>query len=437
MRRNVGQHAVAFAIGLAASLPPALGQASQQPGIVVVTAARPAEWPLAQAEVRLHSLVGRQATGFKRFLNWCRNGPRTDLDTKVLCGRTDILARDKSLGEGLEAIQKQDYTTALARFEAAYAKTGYPDAALILAHMHRHGLGTPRDTAQGIKWLRAVAEARFDPATHSLDSEALRNLRQAAGEFRFAASAPGGSQRQAGDHRIDEALAVVRVTGLRAVPWKSYGAMRAAVSAYEQHKSLAPDAVFRFAVMPPPGMQLPPNFALRVRTKDGQEFPIRLEHGELFTLPPLPDLRGDADLVSNFKGSSLRIGLLVHTPTVSPEKLRLGDARLRYEINTAIAMVDDPWEYDARCKGTSRWNRCKRPSKLIWFRPWSATSGAWIAEGSRRSPLTTNDDPGNPMYRLPIAGERWGNDATIEFDYKMPLQRPRRLFEAAVYDAND
>lgn len=252
-----------------------------------------------------------------------------------------------------------------------------------------------------------------------------------------AGLADASGQEPRHEDQAGETLSVVRVTGLRAVPWKSYGAMRAAVSAYEKHKSLAPDAVFRFAVIPPPGMQLPSNFALRVRTRDGQEFPIPLEHGELFTLPSLPDVRGDADLVSNFKGGSLRIGLLVHTPTVSPEQLRLGDARLRYEINAAIAMVDDPWEYDTRCKGASRWNRCRRPSKLIWFRPWTATGGAWIAEGSRRSALASNDHPVTPMYRLPIASERWGDDARIEFDYKAPLLRPRKLFESAVYDAND
>lgn len=95
--------------------------------------------------------------------------------------------------------------------------------------------------------------------------------------------------------------------------------------------------------MPLAGVKLPPNFSLRVRSKSGQDFPIRLEHGELFTLPPLPDLEGEADLVSNFKQGALRIGLLVHTPTVSPEKLRLGDLRLRSEISAAITMYDDPW----------------------------------------------------------------------------------------------
>lgn len=169
------------------------------------------------------------------------------------------------------------------------------------------------------------------------DTDALRNLRRAADALHSAADRPTESADQ-----TDAIMFVVRVTGLRAVPWKSYGAMRAAVSAYEKHKSLAPDAVFRFAVMPPAGMKLPPNFALRVHTEQGQEFPIRLEHGELFTLPPLPKFSGDADLVSNFKGGALRIGLPVHTRTVPPEKLRLGDLRLRYEITAAIEMFDNP-----------------------------------------------------------------------------------------------
>lgn len=158
-----------------------------------------------------------------------------------------------------------------------------------------------------------IADGTLDLALTRLtgtpsDTEALRGLRQAAHALNPAASPAAASAEPPG-----EVMFVVHVTSLRAVPWKSYGAMRAAVAAYEKHQALAPDAVFRFAVMPPPGMTLPPNFALRVRSETGQEFPIRLEHGELFTLPPLPELDGKADLVSNFKGGPLRIGLLVHS----------------------------------------------------------------------------------------------------------------------------
>lgn len=527
--------------------------APEQSSTVVVTAPRPVRPPPAEAEARLRKIVAHQSTALERMPSYCRSGPISHPELKIMCGRSDIQARDKSLGAALEAFEQHDFTLALQQFEATYSKLGYPDAALMLAHMHRQGLGTPTDAVQGIRWLRAVAEDRFNPLVDTLrfnpdqpeatnaridaamalarlyergdeveqdrgeaerwyakavefgyspaarnlaaaadhpsplpaaaptaapgeraptpastapataidaadyaadvqvdiadgtldlgltrltgkpsDTEALRGLRQAAHALNLAASPAAASAETPG-----EVMFVVHVTSLRAVPWKSYGAMRAAVAAYEKHQALAPDAVFRFAVMPPPGMTLPPNFALRVRSETGQEFPIRLEHGELFTLPPVPELDGKADLVSNFKGGPLRIGLLVHSRTVAPDKLRLGDLRLRQAITAAILMFDKPWEYDAQCKGTGRWSRCKRPGTQIWHRPWTETSGAWIVEGDRRTPLQANQDARNRMYRLPIASTQWGNDAVIEFDYQAPPLRPRQLFEAAIYDGND
>ena len=527
--------------------------APEQSSTVVVTAPRPVKPPPAEAEARLRKIVARQSTAFERVPSYCRSGPISHRELKIMCGRSDIQARDKSLDAALNAFEQHDYPVALQQLEATYSKLGYQDAALMLAHMHRQGLGTPRDAVQGIRWLRAVAEDRFNPFVDTVrfnpdkpeatnaridaamalarlyqlgdeverdldeaqrwyakaaefgyspaarnlaaaadhpapppataptaapgerapapastapataidaaddaaddqvdiadgtldlalsrltgnpsDTGALRDVRQAAHVLNLAASPAAASAEPPG-----EVMFVVHVTSLRAVPWKSYGAMRAAVAAYEKHQALAPDAVFRFAVMPPAGMTLPPNFALRVRSETGQEFPIRLEHGELFTLPPLPELDGKADLVSNFKDGALRIGLLVHSRKIAPDKLRLGDLRLRQAITAAILMFDNPWEYDAQCKRTGRWSRCKRPGTQIWHRPWTGTSGAWIVEGERRTPLQANEDPKNRMYRLPLASAQWGNDAVIEFDYKTPPLRPRKLFEAAIYDGND
>jgi hypothetical protein len=70
-------------------------------------------------------------------------------------------------------------------------------------------------------------------------------------------AAAQAQQQPAGGGHVLEAgttsAAVVRVTGVRAAPWKSYRAMSAALAAYHQHKALAPAAIFRFAVMPPAG----------------------------------------------------------------------------------------------------------------------------------------------------------------------------------------
>jgi hypothetical protein len=231
--------------------------------------------------------------------------------------------------------------------------------------------------------------------------------------------------------------AVVRVTGLRALPWKSYRALRAAVAAFGTYRSLAPDAVFAFAVLPPVGRTLPPNFALRVRTRDGKEFPVRVENGELFQLPVLPDPEADADLVSNLKEGQLRIGLLVRTPTVPADKERLGDMRLRAEINRAIADVDHPSD-DPECltKRLLLPRRCRPAHVAIWYKPRAPASGAWVVEGSRREALAGNGDPAYPAFKMPVDAGHLGNDAIIEFDYRNP-PGPVKHASVAIYDAND
>jgi hypothetical protein len=229
--------------------------------------------------------------------------------------------------------------------------------------------------------------------------------------------------------------AVVRVAGLRALPWESYRAMRAAVAAYEKYKPLAPDAMFSFAVLPPAGKTLQPNFKLRVRTKDGAEFPVALENGKLFQLPVLPDPAMDADFVSNFKDGLLRIGLLVHTRNIPPEKERLGDVRLRNEISQAIADVDHPGD-DPRCWRKRPGNACKPAHVTVWYKPKAPAGAAWLIDGTRREALEADGDPNDPSYRMPINAGHLSNDAIIEFDYKKPLP-PLKLPVVLIYDPNN
>jgi hypothetical protein len=230
------------------------------------------------------------------------------------------------------------------------------------------------------------------------------------------------------------AVSVVRVTGLRVVPWKSYRAMRAAVAAYEKYKYLAPDAVFFFAILPSVGKTLPSNIQLRVRTKNGVEFPIKLEHGELFQLPALPDPDVDANLVSNLK-EGLRIGLLLHTRNVPPAEERLGDVRLRNEIGQAISDVEHP-NYDPMCWRKRSANRCRPRHVTVWYKPRAPASGAWLVDGDRKEALEANGDPNYASYKIPINAGHLGNDTVIKFDYKNPLG-PVKQTVVMIYDEND
>jgi hypothetical protein len=439
-----GQRAVVLPMLLAALLHDAGAQTS---ATVVVTAPRPADLEAYRAtEARIRNRLSHQPSPSSPFLRWCMEnrfarenaafpgGPLPSQDSTTLalhvkCGRTHIEAKDTSLRQGLDAFDKRDYAAALEFFQEAYSKMGILDAALMLAKMHLDGLGTPKDRVQGIKWLRETAEATSkEPQAQDARDEAAMMLAR-MDELDEGAAQPLQADTAAG--------AIVRVTGLRAIPWKSYRALRAAVAAFETYNSLAPDAVFGFAVLPPVGKTLPPNFALRVRTRDGREFPVPVERGELFQLPALPDPEVDADLVSNLKEGPLRIGLLVHTPSVPADKERLGDVRLRAEISQAIADVDHPRD-DPEClsKRLLLPRRCRPAHVSIWYKPRAPASGAWVVEGSRREALAGNGDPAYPAFKMPVNAGHLGNDAIIEFDYKNP-PGPVKYASVAIYDAND
>jgi hypothetical protein len=447
---------------------------AQTSATVVVTARRPVDLDAYRAtEARIKNRLSHQPSLSSPFLHWCMENrfakenasfpggalpvqDGTTLALHIKCGRTHIEAQDTILRQGLDAFDKRDYAAALEFFHEAYSKMGIPDAALMLAKMHLDGLGTPRDRARGIEWLHETAEARSnDPQAQDARNEAAMMLARLDEPDEGAPRAPSvaAAIREQPDavpvfrtmqdtpapaaQADTSAGAVVRVTGLRALPWKSYRALRAAVAAFEKYRSLAPDAVFGFAVLPPAGKTLPPHFALRVRTRDGKEFPVPVESGELFQLPVLPDPDIDADLVSNLKEGQLRIGLLVRTPTVPADKERLGDVRLRAEISQAIADVDHPSD-DPECltKRLLLPRRCRPAHVAIWYKPRAPASGAWVVEGRRREALAGNGDPVYPAFKMPVNAGHLGNDAVIEFDYKNP-PGPVKHASVAIYDAND
>lgn len=386
-------------------------------------------------------------------------------------GALFAVGRMYELGEGLPADPEKAFV-----FYREAAMKGDADAEFALGTFFYHGKVIPQDrvvarelfvaaAAQGqpdaIRSLATMqstqADVTKDPATLAEDRpvEAALNSVTTARNQQDHATVDGAHARQmptmpdvpsdnptsdteraAPRNQVDTATAsVVRVTALRAIPWKSYRAMRAAVAAYEKYKFLAPDALFSFAVLPPAGKALPPNFELRVRTKNGDEFPITLSNGKLFELPVLPDPDVDANLVSNLKEGPLRIGLLLHTRNVPPEKERLGDVRLRNEIGQAIADVDHPND-DPRCFRKGHGNSCKPQHGTVWYKPRAPASSARLVEGNRREPLETNGNPDYYSYKIPVGAGRLGNDAIIEFDYKNPLGSVKQTV-VLIYDEND
>jgi TPR repeat protein len=86
-------------------------------------------------------------------------------DRRFAAGRQRIVAKDKSLAFAFEAFDNKNYPKALSLFKTAYSKVGYDEAGLMLAKLHMYGLGTPKDMKEAIRWLKEVADGRFDPST--------------------------------------------------------------------------------------------------------------------------------------------------------------------------------------------------------------------------------------------------------------------------------
>ncbi|GAB3453715.1 hypothetical protein GCM10027321_04160 [Massilia terrae] len=84
-------------------------------------------------------------------------------DRRFAAGQNAILRKDKSLALAFEAFDNKDYARAFTLFNTAWSKIGYDEAGLMLAKMNLYGMGTAKDPQRAIKWLKEVADGRFDP----------------------------------------------------------------------------------------------------------------------------------------------------------------------------------------------------------------------------------------------------------------------------------
>jgi TPR repeat protein len=88
-------------------------------------------------------------------------------DTNFALGRTSIYAHDHTLKDAFAALNNKDYPRALDLFKKAYDKLGdfpeYDVAALTVGKMYLLGVGTKRDTAQAIIWLKKALIRPVNP----------------------------------------------------------------------------------------------------------------------------------------------------------------------------------------------------------------------------------------------------------------------------------
>jgi TPR repeat protein len=87
----------------------------------------------------------------------------TSADATFAAGRAYIARKDHSLKDAYDAFDAGDYPKAMELFKASYQKMDYDAAALMVGKMYLLGMGTSKDTAQAITWLKKVADGKFTP----------------------------------------------------------------------------------------------------------------------------------------------------------------------------------------------------------------------------------------------------------------------------------
>jgi len=95
-------------------------------------------------------------------------------DKRFAAARNWIARKDKSLVQAFEAYEAGNYAEARAKFEQAWAKLRYEEAALMLGRIHLTGQGTPASAPKAIEWLHKIVDARYDPVDDRLKFDAAK-----------------------------------------------------------------------------------------------------------------------------------------------------------------------------------------------------------------------------------------------------------------------
>ena len=85
---------------------------------------------------------------------------------RINCGDT-MESVNAQLREGLAALDRDDYETALKEFKPL-AEQGYAKAQFRLGVMYRKGKGVRKDDPAAFKWYKKAAEQGYAKAQHNL-----------------------------------------------------------------------------------------------------------------------------------------------------------------------------------------------------------------------------------------------------------------------------
>lgn len=235
--------------------------------------------------------------------------------------------------------------------------------------------------------------------------------------FPLLVLASGAMPAHAYDTDSDQAPAVVTVSSVRDPELKSYRTMLKSYGAVEAFKALAPNADFRFLLLPPPGTPAR-DLSLRIANAD-DTVAVPVAQDNSFALPRLPAFEtSDAELLLNVKKGGARWRPQVTTPGLPPDTRRLGDLRLECEIRWVVER--DELSFAKRTLFRTLGGPCGSKNVSTHFITRRPLASATLIDGERSVALAVAN--GGYTFVPPLHDKSFGHDALIQLVYKDAAQ---------------
>ena len=221
---------------------------------------------------------------------------------------------------------------------------------------------------------------------------------------------------------------------------KSYRKMVRGMDLFERQRSLSPQGVLRFKLLPRKRDSSLDNLDLLVLS-DRVELPVPIAPDQTFTLPRHPQALADnAQVTPNRKFLTMTWRTDIRTPGLPPNTRRLGDLRLECQVGMEAGLISNSSTFIGQLTSAvvDTPAYCDRLAPQYLFFADRSLFSVTLVNGPRREVLaldklyaSASDDPNlasdlpycdcevllDRTYVLPLGDRSWPNDTLVEFEF--------------------
>ena len=221
---------------------------------------------------------------------------------------------------------------------------------------------------------------------------------------------------------------------------KSYRKMVRGMDLFERQRSLSPQGVLRFKLLPRKRDTNLNNIDLVVLS-ERVELPVPIAADQTFTLPRHPQALADnAQVTPNRKWLTMTWRTDIRSPGLPPNTRRLGDLRLECQVGMEAGLISNSSTFVGRLTSAvvDTPAYCDRPAPQYLFFADRPLFSVALVNGPRREVLAldklyagASDDPNLPgdlpycdcevlldrTYVLPLGDRSWPDDTRVEFEF--------------------